>query len=77
MNKFQLVRQTHHPELSRKVNLKIQNQMTKIFTKVVSFLNPIPNLLAMMLLCQTLDRSSAENIRNWSRLIQKIYGWVP
>jgi hypothetical protein len=53
--KLQMVRQAHQPESSRRVNPNIQNPMTKIFTKVVSYFNPIPNLLAMMLLCPTLD----------------------
>jgi len=34
--KLQMVRQAHHPEPSRRVNLNIQYPMTKTFTTVVS-----------------------------------------
>ncbi len=59
--KLQMVRQAHHPEPSRRVNLKFQFPMIKTFTVLVShhFANPDPPV--MMLVGTTVDGSFVWN----------------
>jgi hypothetical protein len=55
--KLQMVRQAHHPEPSRRVNLKFQYSMTKTFPTVVSHRFANPGLPVMMPLGTTVDES--------------------
>ncbi len=56
-----MVRQAHHPEPSRRVNLKLQYSMTKTFTTVVSHRFANIGLSVMMPLGTTVDKSFVWN----------------